>query len=175
MKMINLMKIIIYTYPMTKLAILTFLILVGCSSEPTIKSPAKTYSSSTEREFEMIEKNDLRVNPPYRSSVKPREKPAIVIKEKEVPVRENLLRIPPKTTVQSNTDTTQLSAKNQERLQEINQNLAFFCMKHRKDHAFLNEDQCLAFTKKVLKSCEKKHKLINTVMVNCIKDQLKKR
>lgn len=70
---------------------------------------------------------------------------------------------------------TQLSAKNEERLQEINQNLAFFCMKHRQDSAFKNEEGCLAFTKKVLKSCEKKHQIINTVMVNCIKERLKKK
>ena len=87
---------------------------------------------------------------------------------KEIPVE--------KISITESFAVEKLSAKNQERLQEINQNLAFFCMKHRKDPLFQdNEDKCLAFTKKILKICEKKHQIINTVMVNCIKDHLKKR
>lgn len=139
------------------------IIAVSCSSEPKVAAPQKSYSSSTEREFEAIEKNDLRINAPYRSSTKAPPHPPVLIKE--VPAKKQS-----ETTL-----TRQLTTKNQERLHEINQNLAFFCMKHRKDVAFRNEEHCLAFTKKVLMACEKKHKLINMVMVNCIKTQLKKR
>ncbi|MBC7539237.1 MAG: hypothetical protein H7281_10475 [Bacteriovorax sp.] len=152
------------------------IIAVSCSSEPKTKPVEKTYSSTTQKEFETIEKNDLRSNPPYRSSVKPTLRPPVVIKEtahqKQKEVVKETLTTP---AISETANVTQLNAKNQERLQEINQNLAFFCMKHRKDNDFQDEEHCLAFTKKVLIACEKKHKLINTVMVNCIKDRLKKR
>jgi hypothetical protein len=148
------------------------LIVASCSSETKVEEGPKKYSSDTQREFEAIENNDLRVNPPYRSTIKSPSRPSVVIKE-----------IPHEKTKIKDIDTaqaipsgpSQLSTKNQERLQEINQNLAFFCMKHRKDGAFKNEEQCASFTKKVLVACEKKHKLINTIMVNCIKERLKKR
>lgn len=71
--------------------------------------------------------------------------------------------------------TSKLSSKNKDRLLEINQNLAFFCMKHRKDPVLFNEKKCQTFTKKVLDSCQKMHPLVNTVMVNCIKARLKKK
>ncbi|MDD4974235.1 MAG: hypothetical protein PHY93_07770 [Bacteriovorax sp.] len=149
---------------------------MSCSSEPKTQPVQKTYSSDTQKEFEAIEKNDLRTNPPYRSTIKPTPRPPVVIKETPREKQKEVVKETPITPIPSEaTDVSKLSAKNQERLQEINQNLAFFCMKHRKDKIFQDEEHCLAYTKKVLAACEKKHKLINTVMVNCIKDQLKKR
>lgn len=66
-----------------------------------------------------------------------------------------------------------LSAKEQECLQEINQNLAFFCMNHQKHKNFQDEKQCLSYTKKVLDRCEEKHKkTVSTSMVHCVKKQL---
>lgn len=145
--------------------LLISLLVSACSSEPEISVPAKVYSSSTEREFELIEKNDLRVSPPFQSTTQPIKKKPVALVKKE----------PTKQVISESETLSQLSSKNQERMLEINQNLAFFCMKHRKDGKFTSEEHCLAFTKKVLNACEKKHKLINTVMANCIKDNLKKR
>jgi PBP1b-binding outer membrane lipoprotein LpoB len=154
---------------------LAFLV-VSCSSEPKTQPEQKAYSSDTQKEFEAIEKNDLRTNPPYRSTIKQAPRPPVVIKETPREKQKEVIKETPGTSPTTEAaDVSQLSAKNQERLQEINQNLAFFCMKHRKDKIFQDEEHCLAYTKKILKACEKKHKLINTVMVNCIKDQLKKR
>jgi PBP1b-binding outer membrane lipoprotein LpoB len=148
------------------------LIVASCSSETKVEEGPKKYSSETQREFEAIENNDLRVNPPYRSTIKSPPRQAVVIKESShVKIKEKEID----TVLAPSIDSSQLSTKNQERLQEINQNLAFFCMKHRKDGTFKNEEQCASFTKKVLAACEKKHKLINTIMVNCIKERLKKR
>ena len=156
---------------------LILIFIESCSSAPEIRPEQNTYSPSTQKAFETIEKTDLhptqtisqknrpapRISSVSKSSL--REKPKEVLKETSVaPILSN-----------DTTDIRKLSAKNQERLQEINQNLIFFCMKHRKDPAFQNEERCMAFTKKILARCEKKHKLINTVMVNCIKDRLKKR
>jgi sugar-specific transcriptional regulator TrmB len=161
------------TLPQILFYVALTIITVSCSSEPKTKPVEKTYSSTTQKEFETIEKNDLRTNPPYRTTVKPTPRPSVVIKEAVHEKQKEVVKETP--AISETTNVTQLNAKNQERLQEINQNLAFFCMKHRKDKDFQDEDHCLAFTKKVLTACEKKHKLINTVMVNCIKDRLKKR
>lgn len=143
---------------------LIILVLSGCAHEETNESNKTIYSASTQKEFEQIEKGDV-----YKQSLPPAHDLAKrPLKKSVAPVsspKENPKLIP----------STQLSARSEERLQEINQNLAFYCMKHRQDGTFKNEDQCLKFTQEVLKSCEKKHKLINTVMVNCIKDRLKKR
>ncbi|MDO9182696.1 MAG: hypothetical protein Q7U04_09820 [Bacteriovorax sp.] len=164
------------TYSHYLAAALFTLVIVSCSSESKKQVSEKAYSSNTQKEFEAIEKNDLRSNPPYRANQRPATRPPVVIKgpshEKKIQ-KENASESMPQIT--EAIDTSNLSAKNQERMQEINQNLAFFCMKHRKDRAFQDEESCLAYTKKILVGCEKKHKLINTIMVNCIKEQLKKR
>jgi hypothetical protein len=147
---------------------LSLFFIVSCSSTSSIKteekSPVETkektkiYSPETQKEFEKIEKGDTRNARSGNSKSKPK-----------LPPKEN-----PKETSPEVAYSGKLSLKNQERLQEINQNLAFYCMKHRQDRAFSSEEKCLKFTKVVLKACEKKHVLINKVMVNCIKDRLKK-
>jgi hypothetical protein len=169
---------------MKKSALLQILYLMAivisvtrCSSEEKKRPSLKEYSAQSQKEFESIEKNDLPRNTVSQVTIKPTPHRATISKEipREKPkeILKNFTASSP--TIIETTDTTQLIAKNKERLQEINQNLAFFCMKHRKDAAFKTEEHCLAFTKKVLLDCENKHKLINTVMVNCIKEQLKKR
>lgn len=137
----------------------------GCSTEKQTNKNRftnKKYSSSTQQEFENIERNDLK-HSQYTTTRLPLEKPRVVLKEREKVIEPQIVA------------NSKLSEKNQERLQEINQNLAFFCMKHRQDSRFKSENQCLEFTKKVLVQCEKKHNIINSVMVSCIKEQLKKR
>lgn len=148
-----------------KTLLLTSILLLGGCATNESKDSTKTYSPATQREFEKIEKGDVqKANLP----------PAHDIQRQQSKRPKEVQETPKKVPVQLNTDAN-LSSKGQERLQEINQNLAFYCMKHRTDGTFSSEEQCLKFTKKILKQCEKKHKLINTVMVNCIKDQLKKR
>jgi hypothetical protein len=156
------------------ISLVTIVIFVaGCSSQMPDRPVEKTYSSSTLKEFEAIERNET-VSTQSENATPKQNTLALKIpshtKPKE-PIKEKLTKNP---TVIIN-DVSQLSAKNQERLQEINQNLAFFCMKHRNSKTFKDEEHCLAFTKKVQAFCEKKHRLINTVMLNCIKAKLKKR
>lgn len=146
---------------------LTTFILIsisGCSTESQSNNIAKNkkYSNFTQQEFEHIERNDLRRSQPSSSGI-PAERPRIIAKEKEKTIKPQIVT------------NSKLSEKNKERLQEINQNLAFFCMKHRQDSHFQSENQCLGFTKKVLEQCEKKHKIINSVMVSCIKERLKRK
>lgn len=164
------MKKLALTQILSLMAILYF--VASCSTVQSPQTVEKTYSDETLREFEAIEKNDLRTSPASRPVVT-KPTPKSTIQFKAIPTEKHKAANPVLSI--DTTDLSQLSAKNQERLQEINQNLAFFCMKHRKDSIFQDQEQCLAFTKKVLEACEKKHKLINTVMVNCIKVRLKKR
>ena len=147
--------------------------LASCGSTPTVdETVPKSYSISTEKEFQAIEKGDTKTPNSNQGNYLKKTKTSY-----SVPSRPTAQ--PAAVKEQSKTaelvPENQLTTKNQERLQEINQNLAFFCMKHRKESAFQDEDKCLAFTKRVLLACEKKHKIINTVMVNCIKERLKKR
>lgn len=59
---------------------------------------------------------------------------------------------------------------------EINQNLDFFCMKHRLHHRYKNIDRCNNHTQKIFKGCSKKndHRL-NRVVVRCLKKKLRLR
>jgi len=153
-----------------KNALLLFILifaLVSCSHEETQPVREKSYSASTEKEFAAIEKGDVKQSIPPAYDIRESKKTVQVPKAKKSESQTK----PVEQTKMAPEDS--ISGRAQERLQEINQNLAFYCMKHR--GSFSSEEKCLQFTKKILKSCEKKHKLINTVMVNCIKDQLKKR
>ncbi len=152
-----------------KNALLFLVLLLGlgaCSHEETRAVQEKTYSASTQKEFEAIEKGDVKQSIPPAHDIRQTKKTT------QAPLPRKT-EVPAKPLEQTKISSDDLSSRAQERLQEINQNLAFYCMKHR--NSFASEEKCLQFTKKILKSCEQKHKLINTVMVNCIKDQLKKR
>lgn len=71
---------------------------------------------------------------------------------------------------------TQSTSKADERLIEINQNLAFYCMKHRKDRAYGgNEAKCMKFVNLVMSKCQKQHRIVNSKLLNCIQTKLKKR
>ncbi|MFA6235832.1 MAG: hypothetical protein WC635_00785 [Bacteriovorax sp.] len=134
------------------------LLAASCSTAEKTKAPAKKiYSSSTEREFRSIEMSELRNSQP------------------QAPIPQKEQTIAPVPKVINKPVETKLSIKNEERMQEINQNLAFYCMKHRKDPIFKTEEKCLSFTRKVLNNCEKKHQSANSVFLSCIKAGLQKR
>jgi len=69
--------------------------------------------------------------------------------------------------------SNKLNKNTQEQLQEINQNLALYCIKHRSDSKFNSEENCFNFTKIIFNKCELKYKKINTALVNCIKKSTK--
>lgn len=149
------------------------LLLLSASCSTTSENESgpspKVYSPRTEKEFAAIENSDL-----FYDSSKPRNSRSSM-PHANIVTRESIKTTPPaKISNPEMAPVGRLSAKNQERLQEINQQLAFFCMKQRKNPRFANEEQCLNLTKKVLNSCEKKHQIINSVMLNCIKEQLRK-
>ena len=55
---------------------------------------------------------------------------------------------------------------------ELNQNLAFYCMKSTRKSHFKNEEECLNHVQATLDKCEKSHQTVNKSMVNCVKNSL---
>lgn len=188
------------------LCLLSLLFLVACGSNEKSALETKTYSDDTNRTFEMIERGGSyylkkapqnsvptpqitsptkRQNPNAKATTtriysppamqetrqearqeQPREE--IVIDEKINFAETQLENNPPKKTA--------TATPADERLIEINQNLAFFCMKHRKDPAFGgDEEKCMKFVNKTMNNCQKKHKIVNSKLLNCIQTKLKKR
>lgn len=144
--------------PLTLFLFLSFISLftslfTSCSHEETVPVEKK-YSASTEKEFAEIEKGDVKKSiPPAHDLQRPVEK----MKTSMVP--------PPSS------EPAQLSGS--EKLQEINQQLAYYCMKHRK--SFRSEEQCHRFTRTIVDECRSGKKAVNSAVVNCLKDRLKKR
>lgn len=147
------------------------LLSTSCSMyKNKFNSNAKVYSISTENEFELIEKNDL-----YRETYNKTSAPSLTLKNPPkniVPTPENPSKNVNAPTVSA---SNKLSSKNQERIIEINQNLAFYCMKHRNDPVYKSEDGCLKFTEKVLNRCQNEHQVVSAAMLSCIKTRLKNR
>ncbi|RPJ71903.1 MAG: hypothetical protein EHM20_14235, partial [Alphaproteobacteria bacterium] len=94
------------------------LLSTSCSMyKKKLNSSSKVYSISTENEFELIEKNDLARTTYNNTTIKaspsnklPKEAAPKVFANPTIPAQDKL------------------STKNQERILEINQNLAFYCM-----------------------------------------------
>lgn len=181
---------------------LFLLLVVSCAGNETKTSP-KTYSEDTNRAFEMIErggsyylkKAPVSATPPQIESprrrvvaptpapveqTQPKEREEVVIDEKI-----NYQAKPLTQEVRSNKNSeeltpvlrnTQSSSKADERLIEINQNLAFYCMKHRKDPVYGGDEaKCMKFVNKVMSDCQKQHRIVNSKLLNCIQTKLKKR
>lgn len=175
---------------------LFLILLVSCAGVDP-KAPPKTYSEDTNRAFEMIErggsyylkKAPVSAAPPQVESPRRRaqqvtpvpvpsdEREEIVIDEKI-----NYQGKPLTKEIRSNSKeelmpvlrNTQSTSKADERLIEINQNLAFYCMKHRKNPAYGgDESKCMKFVNIVMSNCQKQHRIVNSKLLNCIQTKLK--
>lgn len=183
------------------LRLLTFILfLSSCASEKKVEQE-KIYSADTNRTFEMIERGGyLKKAPVYnappqieqpRKTTRRPPPPAPVPMEQETKVEaikekeDEIFTIDEKINYQEKsvpqersmpqTKGTQ-SKKTDERLIEINQNLAFYCMKQRKNPAYGGDEaKCLKFVEKVQKNCQAKNPQVNSKLLNCIRSGLKKR
>lgn len=62
----------------------------------------------------------------------------------------------------------------QEIMIEVEQNLTFFCMKHRKSSRFREENSCQLFTQEKLKECQDIHlETDNARLISCVKSRLR--
>lgn len=171
---------------------LLIIFISSCASNEEVVTP-KSYSDDTNRTFEMIERGGsyyLKKAPTYNrppklsapatkrtQSPEPREE--IVIDEK-INYQNKSLDQEVKPThktevlrpVLKNTHST---SKADERLIEINQNLAFYCMKHRKSSAYGGDEaKCMKHVNTVMINCQKQHLIVNSKLLNCIQKKLKK-
>lgn len=155
---------------------LILLLVVSCASDKKVAAP-KNYSDDTNRAFEMIErggsyylKKAPDYNPPPQIETPTRrrvERPAIreeiVIDEKinyqEEPVSQKIKQNPKTEILKPVLKNTQSTSKADERLIEINQNLAFYCMKHRKNPAYGGDEaKCMKHVNVVMSNCQKQHR-----------------
>lgn len=158
----------------------TLLLFVSCASDEKAVT-SKTYSEDTNRAFEMIERGGsyyLKKAPTYtappqiEAPVKAQRKKVSVIQVQ--PAREEIVideKISEPTPVIRN---TKAAPKVDERLIEINQNLAFYCMKNRKNPAYGgNEAKCMKHVDKVMNDCKKQYSTVNSKLLNCIQKKFK--
>lgn len=171
---------------------LFLLLIVGCAGNEKAVAP-KTYSDDTNRAFEMIERGGpyyLKKTPVYNAPpqievpTKKRVQPPEAREEIEIDEKINYQAKPLTPEIRSNPKAevlrpvlknTQSTSKADERLIEINQNLAFYCMKHRKKSAYGGDEaKCMKHVNSVMSSCQKQHRIVNSKLLNCIQKKLKK-
>ncbi len=190
---------------MKHLRYLFLTLAVGCSTNEEAPA-VKTYSEETNRAFLQIERGDsyymkkplARTAPvpqvaspaprartyersqpkPQETIVKPATREEIVIDEKinyQEPASSKSITslIPPSEPKKKKPSKV---PQMDERLIEINQNLAFYCMKHRKDSRFGDsEEKCMDFVTQSLNDCQKIHKTPDKKLLGCIQTKLKRR
>lgn len=162
---------------MTKYLICCVLLFAAACANNEEKPKAKTYSNETNRAFEMIERGGSYYlkKPPTQEVKTPQIAPApapLVTRKKKI-VNQPLAPVAPEAPI---TPTPQPSkpVKVDERLVEINQNLAFYCMKHRKDSVYGGDEaKCMSFVNKTMKSCQEQHQGVNAQLLKCIQTRLK--
>lgn len=155
---------------------LLILLLVASCAQAQKETESKTYSEDTNRAFEMIERGDSYYlkKPPIQNSppqiqTSPKKR-RLSAKNTEVIANDKKISSPVKPTLKK----SQSNSKTDERLIEINQNLAFYCMKNRNKPAYGGiEAKCLEYVNAVMEKCQKKHRTVNSKLLNCIQKKLK--
>jgi hypothetical protein len=154
------------------LVLLTAFLLGGCSTTEEKKVEKKAYSAETNRAFEMIERGYNA--PPLRAApvaVTPpqvqRQRPIVSKTIATTPVIETPNVVAPVIK------TTPPKKRQSDKIIELNQNLAFYCMKHRKDPVFNNDEKkCMDHVERILTDCEKRSSNNDSKTLNCVKNRL---
>ena len=169
------------------------LVFVAACASNEEKTEPKKYSEDTNRAFEMIERggsyylkkapeNSVRVPQvkapqkkatPEKKKTEPLAVKEVVVIDEKINYEEEKLapaELAPNPHVKRNTSRTD------ERLIEINQNLAFYCMKNRNDPRFGgDEKKCMTFVNRTMTGCQKVHRIVNSKLLNCIQTKLRKK
>ncbi len=154
------MKIFLFLLP---------LLFFSCASKEQAPAPKMTYSDETTRTFEEIEREqllqyyrDLRA----KETVSPAPtRPRVSRPQTSKPANTSVNKPAPKSPVQK--------ADPEELQKEIEQNLVFFCMRHRQDSRFKDESVCKEFTEKIYQECQEQFEADDRRLFNCIKPKLK--
>lgn len=136
---------------------LSLIFIISCSTSTEEDQTAKKqHSEETNRAFSMIENNGS-----YRRKVEPSKKQSLIPSPplvKKVIIKKRKIQLPESVMI------------------EINQNLAFYCMQHRKSKRFGgNEEKCMSYVNKTLEECQQKSESSHHKLLKCIKTGLKKR
>lgn len=136
---------------------LSLIFIISCSTSTEEDQTAKKqHSEETNRAFSMIENNGS-----YRRKVEPSKKQSLIPSPplvKKVTIKKRKIQLPESVMI------------------EINQNLAFYCMQHRKSKRFGgNEEKCMSYVNKTLEECQQKSESSHHKLLKCIKTGLKKR
>lgn len=132
--------------------------LTACSSTTEDQTHDKNFSAMTEREFQKIE------NTNYRNDH---------LKKINDLSKSETLKTPAYKTVNNQFTISTSKDGNDDSIAELNQNLAFYCMKGSRKSHFKNESECQNFVKSSLDLCEKNHRIVNRSLINCVKSKLK--
>ncbi|MBC7711713.1 MAG: hypothetical protein H7177_00140 [Rhizobacter sp.] len=168
---------------------LCMILVAGCSSTEEKPEP-KIFSEDTNRAFDMIERGGSyyekkpittvpapQIKTPQKKThvvetLRPGQQQAV---SEEISVEEKINNHEPAISETVHTVKNK-NAKVDERLIEINQNLAFYCMKHRKDPAFGGDEaRCMKFVNHTMNACQKVHRIVNSKLLSCIQTKLKSR
>lgn len=127
--------------------ILFFVIFTSCGTHEKKTTEKNQYSDETNRTFEMIERGEAH----QKRAPAPTPKKTILKKEKSAV---SLLPIPEKKI-------------SNEIFLELEQTIAFFCMKHKKD-----EKKCLSSFSKTKNYCIKKHSSQPQKILKCVQKKM---
>lgn len=148
---------------------LVLLIIGGCASEQKEETSEKVYSDETNRTFEMIERGYNA--PPLRKAPTQMAAPQVTAPthyEKPEPRKKKITS--PSATAAA---PSKSSNKMPEKLIELNQNLAFYCMKHRKNPTFNNDEKkCMDYVGKILDNCQEISAQVHSKLLACVKKKL---
>jgi hypothetical protein len=166
---------------MKYLALFLLIILTGCSSTDEVND-IKTYSEDTNRAFLEIERGKSYYSKKTKSQTPApqiralhKESPRDASKYRILDQRSSKNAMTPKQTtleaapIENEIEIPRLTGSAQDRLIEINQNLAFYCMKHRKSKTFSgDEKKCMSYVSATLEKCQKSHKKIDSKLLGCL-------
>jgi hypothetical protein len=141
----------------------TLLFLVSCAQTKPKVSRKKVYSQETQSTFEDIEKEKAIEN--YRLmrlrdwKKYKKKKPKTIYRKKVFTKPKRKRRRPLVNPV--------------EQKNEIEQNLIYYCMEHRKDSKFDDESDCKLFTDNILDKCKESNDFGEPELLTCIKGRLR--
>lgn len=146
---------------------LCLIFIVSCSSSTEEdQSVKKQHSEETNRAFSMIENNGS-----YRRKVEPSKKLS-----SHSPTTPPVVVTKPPPSLKKVTKEKRKNQLPESVMIEINQNLAFYCMQHRKSKRFGgNEEKCMSYVNKTLEKCQQKSESSHHKLLKCLKTGLKKR
>lgn len=153
------------------LVLLTAFFLGGCSTTEEKVEKKKVYSAETNRAFEMIERGYNA--PPLRAAPVAVTPPQV---QRQRPVERQVIEKPVDDTpnvVAESKKSTPPKKRQSDKIIELNQNLAFYCMKHRKDPVFNNDEKkCMDHVERILNDCERRSSNNDSKTLSCVKNRL---